>query len=186
MARSDTSRIPSEFVPLDVNFAHDGALRAAGPMAELLFIRGLAYVRRTRTNALVPAYDLPVVGVGIPNPTRHAAALVREGLWVKADGGWRIRSWSKWNPRSEAERTGRQSAGGTLGNHNRWHVNGRRNDDCRFCDPVAYPIGTDSVTDRSSASLCIAEVEVEVEKRESDATGMHSSSPSVPRGEVDA
>ncbi|GIG27161.1 hypothetical protein [Cellulomonas denverensis] len=182
MARDSGPRIPGEFVPLDVNFAHDRALRASGPAAELLFIRGLAYVKRMRSSGLVPDYDLPVVAVGIPNPAKHASTLVRKGLWEQVDGGWLIRSWSKWNPRSEAQGARQQSRGGSLGNHNRWHTNGRRSDDCEFCPPIATESVTDRSTDRSHRSLRIAEVEEEVEKRERS-NSMHSSSPSVGRDE---
>jgi hypothetical protein len=175
------ARIPGEFVPLDVNYAHDRALRAAGPMAELLFIRGLAYAKRGRAGGLVPDYDLSVVGVGIPNPGKHAAALVREGVWEEVEGGWQIRSWSRWNPRSEAQIAKRQSKGGSLGNHNRWHVEkGGWSADCRFCPPI----GERSVSDRYTDSLSIAEVEEEVEKRESDGAAHHSSSPSNARESV--
>lgn len=167
MARDSGPRIPGEFVPLDVNYAHDRDLRAAGPMAELLFIRGLAYVKRMRSAGLVPDYDLPVVGVGIPSPAKHAATLVRKDLWEKVDGGWLIRSWSKWNPRSEAQVAKQQSKGGSLGNHNRWHVEkGGWSEDCEFCGPIATESLTDRSTDRSPESLCIAEEEEEIEKRE--------------------
>lgn len=170
------ARIPGEFVPLDVNYAHDRAIRQAGPHAELLFVRGVAYARKYKTDGLIPDYDLSVAGVGIPNVTRHAATLVRVGLWLAADDGWLIRSFPKWNPVSEAERAGKQSKGGSLGNHNRWHTNGRRSDDCTFCAPIGKRLGSD----RSTDSLRIAEREGEREKRESD-TSRHESSPSVTR-----
>jgi len=158
------SKIPSEFVPLDVNYAHDRAIRQAGPLAELLFIRSMAYARRTKSEGVIPDYDLPVVGVGIPKVAQHAEALVRVRLWVAVSGGWRIRSWAKWNPVSDSARSARQSRGGALGNHNRWHVDGVTSDECEFCGPI----GTESLSDRSTESLRIAEVEEEREKRESD------------------
>lgn len=172
------TRIPSEFVPLDVNYPHDRAIRQAGPMAELLFIRGMAYARRTKSEGVIPDYDLPVVGVGIPKVAQHANALVRVRLWVSIQGGWRIRSWGKWNPVSEDERKAKQSRGGTLGNHNRWHVDGVTSDDCEFCGAIA----TESLTDQSTESLSIAEVEVEVEKRESEPKTSSSDVTYVPRG----
>lgn len=175
MAR-ESARIPGEFVPLDVNYAHDRAVRQAGPMPELLFVRGLAYARKYKTDGLIPDYDLAIAGVGIPNVTRHAATLVRADLWIATDDGWLIRSFAKWNPVSEADRSGKQSKGGSLGNHNRWHTNGRRSDDCPFCTPIGKRLGTD----RPTESLRIAEREGEREREESDHPSMHSSSPSVP------
>lgn len=152
-------KIPGEFVPLDVNYSHDRAIRQAGPMGELLFIRGLAYARRMFkvTEGLIPDYDLPTVAAGIPNAKRHASALVRERLWIASRGGWRIRSFEKWNP--EIDRAA-QSTGGALGNHNRWHTEGRWSPDCAFCggphddtEPIADPIGERSVTDAEVGSL---------------------------------
>lgn len=145
-------KIPSEFVPLDVNYAHDRAVRQAGYQAELLFVRGLAYARRMFkvTGGLIPDYDLDVVAAGIPNPKRHAAALVRERLWISAKGGWHIRSFGKWNP--EIDRSA-QSTGGALGNHNRWHIGGNWSPDCTFCGGPPLDdlsIGSESVTDRST------------------------------------
>lgn len=176
---NSNARIPGEFVPLDVNYAHDRAIRQAGPSAELLFIRAMTYARRMKTNGYVPDYDLPVIGVGIPKIERHAAELVRVRLWSTAAGGWKFRSWEKWNPVSDADRQVRQSKGGRLGNHNRWHVGGVTSDDCEFCS-IGEAIGTDSVTDIATRSLRIAEVEEELERERE--TGMHSSSPSVTRG----
>lgn len=166
------AKIPGEFVPLDVNYAHDRAIRQAGPMAELLFIRAMTYARRMKTSGYVPDYDLEVIGVGIPKLKQQAEALVRVRLWAAAAGGWKFRSWDKWNPVSDADRQVRQSKGGRLGNHNRWHVDGVASDDCEFC--IGGAIGTDSVTDIATRSLRIAEVEEEKE-RETDETH-HSSS----------
>lgn len=173
------AKIPGEFVPLDVNYAHDRAIRQAGPSAELLFIRAMTYARRMKTNGYVPDYDLQVIGVGIPKLPQQAATLVRVRLWATAAGGWKFRSWDKWNPVSDAERQVRQSKGGRLGNHNRWHVDGVTSEDCEFCG-IGEAIGTDSVTDIATRSLRIAEVEEELERERE--TGMHSSSPSVTRG----
>lgn len=148
------ARIPGEFVPLDVNYSHDRAIRQAGYQAELLFIRGLAFAREKYKvhHGLIPDYDLPVVAAGIPNPKKHAATLVRERLWIAAKGGWHIRSFEKWNP--EIDRAA-QSTGGALGNHNRWHIDGKWSPDCAFCGPPtdAEPIGPRSVTDADLGSL---------------------------------
>jgi hypothetical protein len=170
------TKIPSEFVPLDVNYAHDRAIRAAGPLAELLFIRGMAYSRGKRTNGMLPDYDLPVFGVGIPALTKHAKALVREALWVEVDGGWAIRSWEKWNP--DQERHEKQSEGGTRGNHTKWHTGpkGRFSDQC----PLCVPIGTESVPDHQPRSLRIAE-EKEKEKRDPSSSSTYREAPDLLR-----
>ena len=143
-------KIPGEFVPLDVNYSHDRAIRQAGYQAELLFVRGLGYARKMFkvTHGLIPDYDLNSVAAGIPNPKKNAAALVRERLWIPAKGGWHVRSFAKWNP--EIDRAA-QSTGGALGNHNRWHSEGRWSPDCTFCagGPTDVEgIGSDSPPDR--------------------------------------
>lgn len=129
-------RIPGEFVPLSVNYAHDPALRRAGTAAELLFIRGLAESRLRKSHGFLAEFTLSGFAFGIRSPLKAADALVREGAWVKVSDGWRITAWDKWNPRSEADVHEKQSSGGALGAHNKWHVDGRRSDDCRFCGPM--------------------------------------------------
>lgn len=169
------SKIPGEFVPLDVNYTHDRRIREAGALAELLFIRGMAYCRRTKSHGEIPDYDLPVVGVGIPNPTKLAKKLESTGLWLRVDHGWTVRSWAKWNPSSTEEVRVKQSQGGVQGNHNRWHVDGVTSDDCPLCPspgdpttdrstdqtPITHPT---SVGDRSG----ITEVEREEEREKKD------------------
>lgn len=120
-------RIPGPFVPLSVNYARDRDIRTAGPDAELLFLRGLAYARGARTDGFIPDYDLDVVAVGLRNVTRSVARLEQAGtpgLWVRVDGGWQIRGWDKWNPASWTEdlAAARQSDHGRRGNHERWHA----------------------------------------------------------------
>ena len=91
-------RIPGEFVPSDVDTVHDPAIRAAGYKAELLFRRANEYSKRTKSDGVVPKYDLPIVGIGIPGPLAPlAAALVRVGLWQDSGDTWTIPKYLKWN-----------------------------------------------------------------------------------------
>ncbi len=96
-------RIPGEFVPLDLRLPRDPAIRQAGPDAELLYVRGLIYLKGAETDGVIPSYDLPVVAVGLRSPEKSVAALVAANLWTVAPGGWLCRSWLKWNA-SEAEK----------------------------------------------------------------------------------
>jgi hypothetical protein len=166
------TKIPSEFVPLDVNYAQDRAIRVAGPLAEALFVRGIAYARKYKTGGLIPDYDLVAIGAGIPRLPKQAEALVKVRLWLVVAGGWRVRSWGKWNPVSEEDRKAKQSRGGALGNHNRWHLGGVASDDCEFCGPIATESVTDRLTESVDRSLLIAEVE----KREERTTEAKTSS----------
>lgn len=134
---------PRFYVPLDVNFARDPHLRAAGPDAELLYLRGLAYAKGARTGGFIPTFDLEVVGVGLRNVRRSVARLEQAGtpgLWVPITGGWLIRGWDKWNPTTAAAEllVSRQSDHGRRGNHERWHVQrGISDPACPLCLAMA-------------------------------------------------
>jgi hypothetical protein len=93
MARS----APSVYVPLDVNYMRDPRIRRAGPDAELLYIRALAYAKGGETDGLVHDYDLEVIAVGLRGVPARVAALVRERAWEEREGGWFIAGWFNWN-----------------------------------------------------------------------------------------
>lgn len=90
-------KTPGLYVPLDVNYVSDEGIRRAGAAAELLFIRGIAYSKRTQSDGFLPDYDLPVISVGLPTVREAVTALVERELWLAVDGGWQIRSWRRWN-----------------------------------------------------------------------------------------
>jgi hypothetical protein len=90
-------KTPGLYVPLDVNYVSDEGIRRAGAAAELLYIRGLAYSKRTQSDGFLPDYDMPVISVGLPQVRESIVALVERELWIETDGGWQIRSWRRWN-----------------------------------------------------------------------------------------
>lgn len=90
-------KTPGLYVPLDVNYVTDEGIRRAGPAAELLYIRGLAYSKRTQSDGFLPDYDMPVISVGLPQVRESITALTERELWLPVDGGWQIRSWQRWN-----------------------------------------------------------------------------------------
>lgn len=114
------------YVPLDVNYLRDPKIRRAGPDAELLYVRGLAYAKGGFTDGLIADFDVPVVGVGLSKISARVAALVREGLWLKTCDGYEICGWTKWNKTngelSEAKEAKRRGAEAT--NHKRYHIDG--------------------------------------------------------------
>lgn len=132
-------KIPGEFVPLDLRLPRDPAIRQSGPDAELLFIRGLIYLKGAETDGVIPEYDLPVVAVGLRNPLRSVDALVAAGLWSVTPGGWLCRSWLKWNA-SEAEKAAERDKKrlAAIRSH---HVRGLHNEttdpDCQLCPKEA-------------------------------------------------
>jgi hypothetical protein len=120
---------PGNYVPLDVNYARDIAVRKAGTNAELLYIRSLAYAKGARTSGFVSDFDLEVVAVGMRAVKAAAQKLVEVGLWVRVEDGWLIRSWERWNASDQIV-----SAGGKLGNHKRWHIDrGEIDPECEHC-----------------------------------------------------
>ena len=50
-------KIPGEFVPLDLDMPRDIKIRKAGPDAELLYIRGLIYLKSAKYDGFVPDFD---------------------------------------------------------------------------------------------------------------------------------
>jgi|SRR5882757_1884183 len=94
-------KLPGPYVPLDVHYARDEAIRRAGEAAELLYLRALAYSKGHFKDGVVPDYDLAVVAVGMRGVQARVDALVQEELWLPIDGGWQIRSWHLWNETSD-------------------------------------------------------------------------------------
>lgn len=121
------------WVKLSVDYMDDPKIVAAGHTGELLFVRGLAYAKKTNTPT-IPAVMLPRLCIGIPDvaPNELAATLITAGLWAKDDNGYRIIAWDAW----QSNDTKRQSAGGTLAMHNRWHKNSR-SASCQHCQDSA-------------------------------------------------
>lgn len=148
-----TTKPPRLYVPLDANYYRDIAVRKAGPMAELLYIRSLAFAKCSGTGGFVSRWDLDEVGLGLRDTKKLASVLVSVGLWDTASDGWTIRSWERWNAAEAAI-----SAGGRRGNHIRWHVQpGRPDSACELCQ-VSDPsqggnrgaIGGDSPANRGA------------------------------------
>lgn len=93
--------MPGPYVPLDVNYARDRAIAAAGEEAELLYLRALAYCKGTFSEGFVPDHEVDEIAKRLKRVPQRIAALVREELWSPTDGGWLIRNWNRWNESSE-------------------------------------------------------------------------------------
>lgn len=126
------------FVPLDVNYQMDDKLMCAGPLAECIYVRALAFSKRASTEGRIRRAHLRVLGVGIRNATRHAEILVECGLWTTDGDGWYIVGWLNHNLSNDAltEEKARKRALSIAGNHKRHHVaKGVTDDDCELCHP---------------------------------------------------
>jgi hypothetical protein len=125
------------YVKLDAEYASDDKLIAAGPMAELLYIRGLAFCKRQMVDGVIKTNQLAAVALGIPSAAKHAAALVEHGAWVTVRDGWRIAAWLKRN-KSVAEITDDREArrvASMEANHAQHHVGPgkKRSPKCDAC-----------------------------------------------------
>lgn len=117
---------PSVYVPLDVNYMRDPRIRRAGPDAELLYLRALAYAKGGETDGFVHDYDLDVIAIGLAKVPARVTALVREKAWEERDGGWFIAGWLNWNEstRTLRDKRKRQADGAAKTNHKRHQGNG--------------------------------------------------------------
>ena len=131
------------FVPLDVEFATNDRILAAGPLAAYLYVCSLAYCKRQGDRdgreGFVHASALKVLAVGFPGKAeKHASALVDAGLWQAVDGGWVIPAWLKHNKSTDQLAADKQAAKekSILGNHRRHHeAKGEKSPDCPLCYP---------------------------------------------------
>jgi hypothetical protein len=91
------------------NYADDDAIIAAGEKAELLFCRAIAFLSTSDSDGYVTDRQLERrVGSGMRDVRARAQALVREGLWLRVEGGYQVRSYLKIN--DSAEEKGRKLA----------------------------------------------------------------------------
>jgi hypothetical protein len=97
MALERARRIGS-FAPLSATYYMDDAIADAGPEAELLFVRGLAYSSLAGKDGFISDMQLVrYASVGLTDPTGLAQLLVDVGLWERVERGYQVRSWLKWN-----------------------------------------------------------------------------------------
>jgi hypothetical protein len=130
------------YVPLDVDFASDDKILAAGVVPAYLYIASLAFAKRTLSDGRIAAAQLVALAPGLPgNPKTHASKLVDVGLWEVTPNGWAIAAWSKRNKaRSDIEAESEQKRLASVkANHERWHTNGRQSESCSYCHPKSDP-----------------------------------------------
>lgn len=131
------------FVPLDVEYDSDDKIIEAGPLAELLYIRSLAFCKRTMKNGVVMKSQLVVISRGLDGATTLARRLVKVGLWMDEGDKWTIPAWGKRNKLAEdivADKEAKKLAS-IKGNHERWHVGeeAKKSHSCPLCYPKPDP-----------------------------------------------
>ena len=132
-------RIPGEFVPLDLDLPRDIKIRKAGPDAELLYIRGLIYLKSADHDGFIPGFDVPALAVGCRAIPQSTKALVAAGLWEESelDGmeGYLCKAWLKWNmSQAEQDEQRKQRRVGALKtNHDRGQHDEEPHGECPKC-----------------------------------------------------
>lgn len=133
------------FVQLDVDYQDDPKIIAAGPMGEALYVRSLALAKRTLSDGVIDATQLPRLALGLQGrPAVIAGKLVDVGLWTAVGNGWVITAWPKRNKtRAEVvDKVERGRAASLKANHEHWHVDrDKPSESCALCYPVSDPIG---------------------------------------------
>ena len=122
------------YVPLVVNYFEDVKIIRVGPLAELLYVRSLAFCKRSGRDGAFTREERRIFAARLPRVNVHTAALVLHSLWTPTDDGWYITAWFNHNVPESEIRTARRNAG-MLGNHRRWHLppDGTPSSDCKFC-----------------------------------------------------
>lgn len=100
---------------LDTLPDHPRAVKA-GPEAMWLYIAGLCYCNRLKTDGMVPGYQVPRLTT-IPKPERSVSRLVDVGLWESVEDGYQVMNYLKFQRSStEIEALSRTRAeAGSLG-----------------------------------------------------------------------
>jgi hypothetical protein len=89
------------YAKLSATYYLDDAILDAGPEAELLFARCLAFTAASSSDGFITERQMKTVGIGLRNVPRRVESLLRVGILESADGGYLIRSWLRWNKSAE-------------------------------------------------------------------------------------
>lgn len=120
------------YVPLSVSYRESDKMLGCDPLAELLFVRSLAFSKEKFSDGYISCRQVLVLTDDICQrytlkPDDLFEQLLLVGLWHQVEDGFLIEGWADWNELDA-------SRAGTLGNHRRWHVaRGEVNSACAFC-----------------------------------------------------
>lgn len=111
----------------------------AGPAAERLWTRSIAWSNRHHTDGFIPASAVPVVNAPAGSWRRLASRLVAVGLWESTNSGYKIHDFLEYNSTSsetaakDADKSAKRSEAGKKGAASRWG----KDDDSPFADGKA-------------------------------------------------
>lgn len=114
------------WVRIDDHIDEHPKIQAAGPLGLALFVSGLAYCNRNRTDGFIPASKAAVL-LGPSGAGQVIAALVAAGLWRRVDGGFWVHDYldyqlSREQIEKERSRTAQRQAAFRL-SHSNAHSN---------------------------------------------------------------
>ncbi len=85
-----------DYIKLSVRYRIDFTATGTSPMAELLFVRAMAYSGLCDTKGFIPRPELAAISPGLHRVDALVEELVAHDYWQPAPNGWVIRSWAKW------------------------------------------------------------------------------------------
>jgi hypothetical protein len=90
-----------EYVPLSATYADDDAILCLTPLAELLYVRGLALASKLHSDGYLTEAQVVHLAARKLGTEQKIKKLIEEllapGLWLRESGGYVIRGWTKWN-----------------------------------------------------------------------------------------
>lgn len=123
---------------VDDRLAFHPKVMKAGNEAIGLWVRAGSWAAAHLTDGEIPSEMLPILG----GNRIQAGRLVRAGLWVEFDGGYKFHDWTVYQPSAEDAKAAEdaEKRGGSWGNHVRWHVKKKvKNANCRYCNGEERP-----------------------------------------------
>ena len=148
------------WVKLSVGYFDDDRVMEAGPDAELLFVRGLAWGKRDNTGTITRGAMIRL-GLGLNDPSEAAKTLCALRLWCEVSNGYKVTAWEDWQVASE--RVTKQSAAGKRAAHIRWHKT-KPVVECDLCDADAIRIRNASDNNAFRMRPAMQEIEIEIYK----------------------
>lgn len=90
------------WVKLDATYVEDDKVMAAGALAELVFVRSIAYCRRRFTDGVIKPAAIPSLTLGVPEDSATLVeALVTNRLWAVHPDGWVVVNYEAWQLTTE-------------------------------------------------------------------------------------
>lgn len=140
------------YAPLAARYYEDEKVMHLTPMAELLFVRVLAFCASSMSDGFISDAQLRATAGLVRRYGRAKDQLVKVGLWERDEirGGFRVVSWLKWNPSADDIRAGQAQDAERKRKHGS-RRNPAGNEDRSSRNPAGFlPSDTDTDTEFSN------------------------------------